>query len=180
MRAFGPKPDPGFFLAIGASISLAFAFASAAAAQDGAPAPDPHKIFEQSCMRCHTGHGADLARQKMKIAGGELQIARTGKPMTALLSSHYGVKLGGPELTALLGLFEDGIERKGAFQHRCAVCHGHAVEFARGTLILKDGTLRTKAGNTDVAAFLKTHHEATPEELDVIVTMLKEQLQGAK
>jgi cytochrome c5 len=178
MRAIGTKPNPGFFLAIGASIALAFA--SAAAAQDGAPAADPHKIFEQRCMRCHTGHAADLARQKMKIAGGELQVARTGKPTAALLSSHYGVKLAEAELKALLELFEDGIGRKGAFQHRCALCHGHAVEFARGSLILKDGTLRTKAGDADVAAFLKTHHEATPEELDVIVTMLKEQLQGGK
>lgn len=178
MRAPGPKPISGLLLAIGGATALALA--SAAAAQDGSPAADPHKVFEQHCMRCHTGHAADLARQKMKIAGNELQVARSGKPMAALLSSHYGVRLAEAEMKSLLGLFEDGIERKGAFQHRCALCHGHAVAFARDTLIVKDGTLRTRAGDADVASFLKTHHEATPEELDVIVTMLKEQLQATK
>ncbi len=173
-RAIGLKPSSGLFLALGAS---AFAFAAVAAAQVAPPAADPHKVFEQSCMRCHTGHGADLARQKMKIVGGELQVARTGKPVAPLLADHHGVKLTEGESAALLALFEDGIERKGAFQYRCALCHGNAVDFARNTLILKDGALRTKTGDADVASFLKTHHEATPEELDVIVTMLKEQLQ---
>ena len=155
------------------SLGTAIGAAAACFAQVAPSLVDAHIIFEQSCMKCHSLHGADLARQMLKLDAGQLKIARTNAPLTVALKRHHGVKLSEAEVAALAGLFTAGIQHKGAFQHRCALCHGRAVDFAREKLTIKDGALQTRSSGTDVATFLRSHQEATPEEITSILTMLR-------
>lgn len=139
---------------------------------------DPHQVYEQKCGGCHFEHGADLARQKLAIAGGAVTLARTGKPIETVLARHHGVTLKEVELRAIVDLFRKGITWGGVFQHRCATCHHKAAEFAREHLEMVDGKLVTRQGR-DVEALLAHHGEATAAEIATLTEMLEFQLRTA-
>jgi hypothetical protein len=143
----------------------------------GAQTIDPHRVYEQRCGNCHHEHGADLARLKFAMKDGKLQVERTGKDVSGLLRSHHGVRLSAEETAALVTLFEAALASGGVYQHRCARCHERAVTFARSKLIMRDGQVRTLDGDRDVALLLKDHGGATESEIDVLIEMLKRQLQ---
>lgn len=141
---------------------------------------DPHAIYEMRCRGCHFEHGADLARLKLKIEKDTLIVSRTGQPLTRLLRNHHGVKLEAGELGALEDLFTRGLTWAGVFQHRCAKCHGRAVEFARHNLEMRAGSIVSKRNGMDVTGLLASHGEATPEEVRTLVEMLQYQLRTAQ
>jgi hypothetical protein len=143
----------------------------------GAQTIDPHRVYEQRCGNCHHEHGADLARLKFTLKDGALQVTRTGKDVSGLLRSHHGVRLSAEETAALVTLFEAGLASGGVYQHLCARCHERAVTFARSKLNMRDGQVRTLVGDRDVALLLKDHGGATASEIDVLIEMLKRQLQ---
>lgn len=138
---------------------------------------DPHAVYEKHCIRCHSEHGADFARLRMKVAGERLLVRRTSAAMDSLLRNHQGVKATDAEQKALLALFVSGIRWDGVYQHRCARCHGPAVSFARDKLTNTGVRIVTVAGNRDVGDFLKTHGEATPGEVGLLLDMLRFQLE---
>ncbi len=140
---------------------------------------DPHAIYETKCHGCHFEHGADLARLKLKTEKDALAVRRTGQPLTRLLRSHHGVKFEAGEQGALEDLFTRGLTWSGVFQHRCAKCHGRAVEFARRNLEMRAENVVSKRNGMDVAELLKSHGEATPEEVRTLVEMLRYQLKIA-
>lgn len=140
---------------------------------------DPHQIYEERCRNCHFEHGADLARQKLRVVSGVLQVARTGKPTNRLLQDHHGVKLTAAEIAVLTELFTSGLKWGGVFQHRCARCHQSAANFARTRLMMADGRIVTRTDNVDVAGYLLTHGEATPAEIETLIEMLKFQIRTA-
>jgi hypothetical protein len=166
---------------IAAAAFAAFSLAPhPASAQSPSRAVEPHALYESKCMGCHNEHGADLARQRLAIAGEKLQVGRTGAPLDRLLNRHYGVRLTPAELTALTRLFGSGIRWAGTFQRRCARCHETGVKFARSTLALRNGEVRTIRGDRDVAAFLTGGHgEATAAEITTLMEMLRYQLETA-
>ena len=161
------------WLALALLIGLNLSTPQAASAQG----LDPHKIYEKSCQSCHNEHGADMSRQRFKVANGILRVARTGTAVDQLLKKHHGVKLSADEMTVIIDLFKKGIAWGGVFQHRCASCHGRAADFARAKLGIADGNVRTLAGNVDVGSFLATHGEATPAEIATLMEMLRYQLE---
>lgn len=140
---------------------------------------DPHAIYETKCRGCHFEHGADLARLKLKTEKGTLAVNRTGQPLTRLLRDHHGVKFEVEEQGVLEDLFTRGLAWSGVFQHRCAKCHGQAVEFARRDLEMRSGNIVSKRNGMDVAELLMNHGEATPEEVRTLIEMLRYQLKTA-
>lgn len=160
-------------------LCMSAASAQAVGPQTTATAPsaiDPHALYEQRCSKCHTEHGADLARQKLQSVDGAVRVKRTGKAIEALLSKHQGVTLTTDETSALAGLFDLGIRSKGVFQRHCAICHKSGVAFTRKSVEMKDGRLIAKKAATEIGAFLGQHSRATPAEIEVLIEMMKYQL----
>ncbi len=160
-------------------LCISAAAAQAVGPQTAAPAPaavDPHALYEQRCSKCHTEHGADLARQKLQFVDGAIRIKRTGKAIEAVLGKHHGVTLTTDETTALAGLFELGIKSKGVFQRHCAICHKSGVAFTRRSVEMKDDRLVARKAGTEIGAFLGQHSRATPAEIEVLIEMMKYQL----
>lgn len=165
-------------IAIAAMAGILGLLAVAASEAQVAATVDPHALYEARCYSCHTEHAADFARLRLTIKADKLTVARTGKDLGSILKSHHRVKLDPSELAALSQLFRNGIAWGGVFQHRCASCHGKAVEFARNKLTLQGEKLVAKDGR-DVTALLATHGEATAKEIGVLVEMFKYQLATA-
>ena len=138
---------------------------------------DPHAVYEKHCIRCHSEHGADFARLRMKVTDAKLLVRRNSAPVESLLRNHRGVKLADAEQKALVALFISGIRWDGVYQHRCARCHGPAVTFARDKLAVAGDRIVTVAGNRDVGDFLKTHGEATTSEIGLLIDMLRFQIE---
>ncbi len=148
---------------------------SPVAAQSPAPAAsiDPHAVYEGKCGRCHSEHGADLARQKLKLVSGKFTVARSGRDLEALLKKHHGVQLAIGEWPALASLFNLGLATGGAYQFRCARCHDRAVTLAREKSQISDGRLIVRSSGQDFSAFLAGHGEAKGTEVDSIVQALR-------
>ncbi|KAB2850219.1 MAG: hypothetical protein F9K44_05600 [Hyphomicrobiaceae bacterium] len=138
---------------------------------------DPHAVYERHCIRCHSEHGADLARLRMNVTDGKLLVRRNSGPMEKLLRNHQGITLTDAEQRGLLTLFVAGIKWDGVYQHRCAKCHGPAVSFARDKLAVAGEKILTTTGNRDVGEFLKSHGEATASEIALLMDMLRFQLE---
>jgi mono/diheme cytochrome c family protein len=138
---------------------------------------DPHAIYEKHCIRCHSQHGADLARLRMRVVDGKLLVRRSSGSMDKLLRNHQGVKLTDAEQEGLLTLFVSGIKWDGVYQHRCAGCHGPAVSFARGKLAFDGDKIVTIAAGRNVAEMLNSHGQATAEETTLLLDMLRFQLE---
>lgn len=137
------------------------------------PAKDPHAVYEQRCGGCHNEHGADLARQKLKLAAGNVVVARTGRDLETLLKKHHGVQLTAGEWPALAALFKLGMATGGVYQLRCARCHETAVKLAREKLAVSDGRLVLRGSGKDVAAFLAGHGETQANEMDGLLQALR-------
>ncbi len=155
-----------------AATALALAFATSAASQE-----DPHRVYELRCHGCHSEHGADLARQKLKIDKDALTVNRTGTPLDTLLRKHHGVALSSAERSALVGLFQSGIRWAGVYQRLCASCHDKAVGFARERLVVKAGRVLSRRNDAEIDAFLKTHGGASDSEIETLLEMFRYQLE---
>lgn len=136
----------------------------------------PHGIYERRCHSCHAEHGADLARQKLKIDNDVLTVARTGGRVEVLLRKHHGVTLSVDETAALLALFKSGIQWAGVYQRLCARCHDKAVGFARERLLVRDGRIVSRKTGDEVGALLTRHGGATAAEISTLLDMLRYQL----
>jgi hypothetical protein len=140
----------------------------------GAGALDVHALFEQRCGQCH-GHAGLFAREALRLEGGVVVGAKSGKAVSAFLPGHYG-RLTADEATALTEAFLLQIRRGGLYEKKCRVCHDPAKELARRRLVVEEGVLRGRYSGRDVAAFLKTHGRLTPDEVGVLTEMLLWQL----
>jgi hypothetical protein len=143
-----------------------------------ARAADPHALFEARCGRCH-GHAGAFARGRLEVEGGELVARGSGRPVAAFLAGH----MGGLDPTGVKALVE-GLERQlrwdGVYQRRCRVCHDEASRLARRELVLgDDGRLLGRYSGLDTEAFLRWHGRLLPDEVPVIVEMLRWQLEVA-
>ncbi|MEQ1716350.1 MAG: hypothetical protein ABL907_10265 [Hyphomicrobium sp.] len=159
------------------AVSLAMLHGFAARAADAFV--DAHTLYEKQCGACHTEHAADLSRQKFSIVSEQLQVSRTGVPVENLLRDHHGVRLDDAQQAALGQLFTLGLKWAGVFQHRCVLCHGKAVTFAREKLVLEDDQLIIRGSRIDVAGFLATHGDATPKEIETLLEMFRYQIRTA-
>lgn len=133
---------------------------------------DPHAVYEQRCNFCHNEHGADMARQRMRLDKERLVLARTGQELEVLLKRHHGVKLASGEWPALDSLFRLGLSTGGEYGLRCGRCHDRAVSLAREKLAIVAGRLVLKSNGQPVSVFLATHGEPTPAEIETLIRAL--------
>lgn len=132
---------------------------------------DPHRIYEESCARCHAPHAGDFVWDGLGESGGVLTGARSGRPVAAYLMSGHG-GLSPDEAEALLAHFRQVRNSGGAFMEKCRICHATAVELVRGHLIIDNGALTGRYTGRDIATFLTGHGRLTPQQavdmLDVL------------
>lgn len=141
-------------------------------------AADPHALFEQRCGRCH-GHAGPFARQALGLEGGELVARKSGQPVAVFLKGHMG-GLDAAGIAALVETFEHQLRWDGVYQRRCRQCHDDASRLARRYLVLGDGgRLRGRYSGQDTEAFLGWHGRLRPDEVPVIIEMLRWQLEVA-
>ena len=160
------------------SLAIGLALTGSAVAQTATPL-DPHAVYEQRCNSCHNEHGGDFARQKLRLVKDRLEVTRTSRDLEALLKKHHGVALAPGEWPALSSLFRLGLSTGGVFGLRCGRCHDRAVTLAREKLEIADGRLILRATRQELAAFLKSHHEPTPDEIETLVKALRFSVESA-
>ncbi len=160
------------------SLAVGLTLIGPAAAQPAATL-DPHAVYEQRCHSCHNEHGADFARQKLRVSGDRLEVARTGSDLAGLLKKHHGVGLAPGEWPALASLFRLGLSTGGVFGLRCGRCHDRAATLARETLEIADDQVILRATRQELSAFLRSHHQPTAAEIETLIRALRFSLETA-
>jgi hypothetical protein len=135
---------------------------------------DPHKLFEEKCGRCHE-HAGTFAREKLTLENGEVLGLRSGKSVRKMLAGHYG-ELSNLEVDLILDMFRRQIESGGLFERKCRFCHNPASDFARRTLILRNGQLFGRYSGQSVEDLLTYHGRLEVDEGLLILDMLTWQL----
>ena len=59
------------------------------------------------------------------------------------------------------------------FKQHCAGCHGAATEFARESLVLRDGKAVGRKGGRAVVEYLRTHGGLAPADIPVMAATLE-------
>jgi hypothetical protein len=141
----------------------------------GVMAADSHAIYERACAPCHAPHAGAFAETGTRLADGELIGMRSSRKVADLLADGHG-RLSAEEADKLV-LHITRIHNSGRlFDKKCIICHDRAVQLARIRLILRDGTLRGRYTDRDIATFLSGHGRLTPDEADLIIDVLKQHL----
>jgi hypothetical protein len=144
-----------------------------------AMAADPHTLFEERCGRCH-GDAGPFARQALKVERGEVRGARSGTAVEGFLAGHMG-GLDAADIDLLVDTFRRQLAWGGLYQERCRTCHDQARRLARRYLVLgDDGRLVSRYTGQNIARFLAWHGRLAPDEVPVIVEMLRWQLASAE
>jgi hypothetical protein len=131
---------------------------------------DPHALFEDRCGRCH-GHAGAFALEKLTIENDEVVGQRSGKVVLKTLASHFG-RLTDVEARQVVDMFRRQIEAGGLYQTKCRICHDPAKDFARRTLMLRDGQLFGRYSGRPVVDLLSYHGRLQDDERMVLLDML--------
>lgn len=137
---------------------------------------DPHALYEAACSKCHSPHAVDLVRSSMRKIDGDVVANEADVPIAKLLARHGGTRLTADEIMALTRHFEQMLSTGFLFQEKCIVCHDRASEFARLSLVIRDGKLVGRYSGRDIAAFLTEHGRLTPAEAETMTATLARQL----
>ena len=144
----------------------------------GAPAQqtDPHAIYENNCGGCHAAHAGEFVTENTVLnSEGKLVGVVSGRSVADFLRRGHG-RLTAAEIEILLDHFLS-IEQTGRlFLEKCRICHDRAVRLARLKLILQDGELHGRYSGQPTANFLMAHGRLAPEDIPIIIDMLKRQL----
>jgi hypothetical protein len=132
-----------------------------------ASAVDLHQFWESRCQDCH-GHAGDFARRTLSVNDGVL-VGRHNTDLKRFLAVHEaGTEQAGPLYAMLLAQ----AQTKPVFQQKCASCHGTAADFARASLLERDGVVVGRDNGRPIADFLKRHGKLTSDEVPVVVESL--------
>jgi mono/diheme cytochrome c family protein len=141
----------------------------------GAETVDPHALYERRCSRCHPPHAGEFAADSLRSLGGRVVGRKTGQELRAFLAGGHG-RLAPREVDEMVAHLASIVQAGGLFREHCLICHGRAVGFARGQLIVKEGRLVGRYSGRDVETFLASHGRLEEAEVGTIVRMLESQL----
>ena len=141
---------------------------------------DPHAIYESKCSKCHAPHAGPFARDRLSAKDGRVVSTKTGRRVGELLTDHFGTNLSPAEIGVLLEAFTLQLESGGIYQRKCIVCHERAKVFSRAKLTIDRGQLVGRYSGRKTASFLAHHGRLREDEIEVIVKMLRWQLETAK
>ncbi len=151
---------------------------SASPPPPASPVIDPHALYEARCSGCHAPHGGDFAKQSLKAVDGVVIGARSGRPLGQILPSHRGTTQTPDEVKALVDHFGAILPTGWLYQDKCLGCHDRAVVLARSHLIVRDDALVGRYSGRDIAAFMSGHGRLDPRQRDIILAMLRRQLES--
>lgn len=145
--------------------------ASAAAAWAGplAAPPDLHAYWDDRCATCH-GDAGPFARQTLRIEQGRL-VGQHHKDDFDLFLRHH---LPASDLRApVVAMLTAQAATPPTFKAKCGACHGSAADFARQSLLQRDGVLVGRSSGQPVAGFLGRHGGLAPGEVAPMVQTLE-------
>ena len=139
---------------------------SAVGAQDGR---DLHDYWDGRCRECH-GDAGDFARRTLAVERGRLVGKHHRDDLERFLTNHYLTD----ELVApVMQMLTAQVTTRPLFKQHCAGCHGAATEFARESLVLRDGKAVGRKGGRAVVEYLRTHGGLAPADIPVMAATLE-------
>lgn len=146
---------------------LAIATAAVLACTSASIAVDLHQFWDGRCSECH-GHAGAFARSHLTIRDGQL-IGRHNADLKQFLARHES---GAAQADGVYTMLLAQVQTKPIFQQKCTGCHDTAAEFARTSLVLRDGVVVGQQNGKPIAEFLKRHGKLAPDEVPEIVESL--------
>ncbi len=135
---------------------------------------DPHKLFEQRCAACHDPHAGIFVRDSQERRKDAVVGRKSGRELRAFLVEGHG-RLAPLEVDVMVQHLTSILAADGLFRDRCLICHGRAVELARGKLIIRQGRLVGRYTGRDVESFLKTHGRIDDTQAETLLRVLARQ-----
>lgn len=129
---------------------------------------DLHEHWDQRCESCH-GHAASFARRFLRIENEQLVGSHHNGDLNVFLRNHY---LNDELVMPVSAMLKAQVANQPLFKDKCAGCHGTAAEFARASLLIKDGVLIGTAKGRKVDEILKSHGRLKPDEIQTMVDNL--------
>lgn len=129
---------------------------------------DLHAYWDQRCSDCH-GHAGAFARRFLRIEGGRLVGVHHRKDLDGFLRNHYLTDGLVSPVTAMLAA---QVATAPVFSDKCTGCHGTAAEFARKSLVIREGALVGVKSGRKAADYLASHGGLKPAEVPIVVDNL--------
>ncbi|TXC65391.1 hypothetical protein FSC37_02610 [Piscinibacter aquaticus] len=146
------------------------AFAAAAALCSAAhAATDLHNYWDSRCRECH-GESAAFARSTLSVEAGRLLGRHHRDDLATFLRQHY---LSDDLVAPVLQMLQAQATTSPVFKDKCAGCHGSASQFARESLVMRDGVLTGRASGRPVREYLQRHGKLAPEQVGPMVATLE-------
>ena len=142
---------------------------AAAAAIPLRAAPDLHDYWDTRCKDCH-GDAGPFARLTLRVVDGQLRGRHHEAGLAVFLRQHY---LSDELVEPVMQMLQAQVGTEPLFRSKCSGCHGSAAEFARQSLVRRDGVLVGRAGGRPVREFLKAHGGLAPEQVDAMAGTLE-------
>ena len=134
-----------------------------------ATAADLHHLWEDRCEDCH-GHAGEFARHFLSVADGTLHGQHPDRDLRLFLRNHY--LAGSHQVDAVYSMLLAQASSQAQFQAKCGTCHGKAAQFARESLVRRDGTLYGRHSERPLNEFLQQHRRLEVDEIAFFVKLL--------
>ncbi len=141
-----------------------------------AQSTDPHRLYEQNCGGCHTPHAGDFVENSLDRSDDGAVGRSSRKELRAFLEAGHG-RLTPDEIESITTHLMSILTSGRVFHRKCIACHDRAVKFARLQLVIRDGELTGRYSKRNIEAFLSGHGRLEPDEVPMMVDVLKRQLQ---
>jgi hypothetical protein len=146
-----------------------FALLAGAIAGAGASARDLHAYWHDRCLPCHAEAGA-FARSTLAVVDGKLAGRHHRDDLDRFLRQHY---LSDDLVAPVMAMLAAQASTVPRFREQCGGCHGSAAEFARMSLRIEHGVLKSRAGGRPVADYLAHHGGLAPADVPAMVRTLE-------
>lgn len=133
-----------------------------------AGAIDLSDFWNSRCKECH-GDAAAFARSRLKAEGGVLASRHSKRDVLRFLGQH---EMGPTHAEGIYAMLLAQVASQPVFEERCAGCHKTATEFARTSLVIKDGKLIGRSNGREVSSFLVRHGGLRPDEIPGVMESL--------
>ena len=139
---------------------------SVVGAQDGR---DLHDYWDGRCRECH-GDAGDFARRPPGVHRGRLVGKHHRDDPEGFLANHY---LADELVAPVMRMLTAQVTTRPLFVQQCAGCHGAATEFARESLVLRNGKAVGRKSGRAVAESLRSHGGLAPADVPVMAATLE-------
>lgn len=136
---------------------------------------DLQAFWENRCKDCH-GSVEAFARQRLSVVDGRLQGRHHVENLKRFMGQH---EMGPEHVEGIYAMQLAQVSTGTVYQQKCAGCHKTEAEFARESLVMKDGVVTGRMTGRPVAEFLKRHGKLSAEEQPAVIEMLTRALSAA-